>query len=51
MSGRDGIIQSMSYLPSLENLTKQTVMTVVGIIVAGLLISKIPALKNAINPE
>lgn len=44
-------IESMSYLPSLENLTKQTVITVVGLIVAGLLISKIPALKNVINPD
>ncbi len=41
----------MSYLPSIKDLTKQTVITVVGLIVAGLLISKIPALKDVINPD
>jgi hypothetical protein len=40
----------MNYLPSLESLTKQTIITVVGLIVAGLIISKIPALNDAINP-
>lgn len=44
-------MQSMSYLPSIESLTKQTIITLVGIVVAHMLINKIPALKNAINPD
>lgn len=41
----------MSYLPSVQSMTKEIIITLVGIVVAHMLINKIPALKNAINPD
>lgn len=41
----------MSYLPSMKSLSQQTIITLVSLIVAGVVISKFPALQKIVNPS
>ncbi len=41
----------MNYFPTMKSLSQQTIITVVSLVVAGLIISKIPALRNIVNPS
>jgi hypothetical protein len=40
----------MSYIPSFKSLTQQTIITLVAMVVAGVIISKFPALQKIVNP-
>lgn len=41
----------MRYFPSLESISKQAIITVVSLILAGVVISKFPALQRIVNPS
>jgi hypothetical protein len=41
----------MNYLPSFKSLTQQTIITLVAMVVAGVVISKFPALRKIVNPS